>query len=827
MPSLVLSESNTIPACRRNSRNANDMKSFLQPTMQKTLSTDPAMAAITKSMGNLHRSASNISVSMPLGACSMSLARTKSLQRGNSYLQRTMTEESNVSNLNAMAQELLARSRSEQPEFIDVNTKRSEAFNKEHNMLKVLHAPDDFPVRYRSSAYPKECSTRRSSACISRASRKTDLHRETVGRETHVDEADNITATGGLLLNALSRDGAAEEAVVSESGSGSTLQRNKKSVVVLPGDDFQFDSNQSNLGDSSSNPGSNGSNTSLPATVSSAGNNTTNVVLPAGMDALTGNVVLVDALGNTLGTVNINALNGLNGTAPPPNSVNTNNLSSPSVFNRMSMPTATSGGTGNVNTNSTAMPQPQFGPLAAQQQQQRQSAFSHVNFQSTPNLFGNQAMNNPLGNSSSNVMQLQPLPHDSFVSAGSIHLPRTTTMNTATAMGTLTSNNASFRQSVSQINANINATLNDMNPVNDASARLSTVNPSQQFGSPFPGATNGCVSNGNNAYLQSSTAGNAMSPQSMMPTTPPLGSTRMTSNSNTAVNSACNTPMHGASPMHSGSGFRFSNNCGTPQGAFNTPPSSFSQSFPSMQNNMNTTSPYDSTPTSMHSNYSGDYNKTPTFMPIPGTQAVTYNAPEHMETWMLRNIPCRFDQEEVMRILDSVGLEGRYNFFYLPIDIKKTAFRPKKSNANNKGYAFINLKDAKDSDLLFQICHEQRFWDGHWKSNSRKNCQVKPAKNQGFVANVMFYKTEVLDKGAYNCETGKNTMRKGSDLSSPRGFGYENELVEGDRVQKMLQDVAQTPYIEYPTDAFKNSDEYVLAIAAQIEGGNAGVYHCQ
>jgi hypothetical protein len=61
------------------------------------------------------------------------------------------------------------------------------------------------------------------------------------------------------------------------------------------------------------------------------------------------------------------------------------------------------------------------------------------------------------------------------------------------------------------------------------------------------------------------------------------------------------------------------------------------------------------------------------------------------------------------------------------------------------------------------------------------NKTTTSAKNQGFVANVMFYKTEVLDKGAYNCQTGQNNMRKGSALSSPRGgLGYEHELVEGD-----------------------------------------------
>ena len=60
-------------------------------------------------------------------------------------------------------------------------------------------------------------------------------------------------------------------------------------------------------------------------------------------------------------------------------------------------------------------------------------------------------------------------------------------------------------------------------------------------------------------------------------------------------------------------------------------------------------------------------------------------------------------------MLDRRGLRGRYNFFYLPIDLKRFAYRGKKTNAN-KGYAFINLRDPEDSDLLHELLHERQFW---------------------------------------------------------------------------------------------------------------------
>lgn len=101
-------------------------------------------------------------------------------------------------------------------------------------------------------------------------------------------------------------------------------------------------------------------------------------------------------------------------------------------------------------------------------------------------------------------------------------------------------------------------------------------------------------------------------------------------------------------------------------------------------------------------------------------------------TMMLKNIPCRKSQEEVAMHVDQKGFSGRYDFFYLPRDVKFRA---------NLGYAFINFLTPEDASRFEQDMNGYRF-NG---SGSTKACAIVPAHVQGLVNNLAAFKrTEVM-----------------------------------------------------------------------------------
>jgi hypothetical protein len=101
-------------------------------------------------------------------------------------------------------------------------------------------------------------------------------------------------------------------------------------------------------------------------------------------------------------------------------------------------------------------------------------------------------------------------------------------------------------------------------------------------------------------------------------------------------------------------------------------------------------------------------------------------------TMMLKNIPCRKSQEEVMSHVDLKGFSTKYDFFYLPKDVKFRA---------NLGYAFINFVTPEDAARFEAEMNGYRFLG----SGSTKACIVVPAHVQGLMNNLAAFKrTEVL-----------------------------------------------------------------------------------
>ena len=79
-------------------------------------------------------------------------------------------------------------------------------------------------------------------------------------------------------------------------------------------------------------------------------------------------------------------------------------------------------------------------------------------------------------------------------------------------------------------------------------------------------------------------------------------------------------------------------------------------------------------------------------------------------TVMIKNIPNKYTQKMLLERLDE-GHAGRYDFLYLPIDLK---------NSCNVGYSFINL-----SDPLYVLSLSEDLNGRKWERfHSEKICEL-------------------------------------------------------------------------------------------------------
>eukprot|EP00747_Dinoflagellata_sp_TGD_P208575 gnl/TRDRNA2_/TRDRNA2_82044_c0_seq1.p1 gnl/TRDRNA2_/TRDRNA2_82044_c0~~gnl/TRDRNA2_/TRDRNA2_82044_c0_seq1.p1 ORF type:complete len:526 (-),score=105.42 gnl/TRDRNA2_/TRDRNA2_82044_c0_seq1:51-1628(-) len=114
---------------------------------------------------------------------------------------------------------------------------------------------------------------------------------------------------------------------------------------------------------------------------------------------------------------------------------------------------------------------------------------------------------------------------------------------------------------------------------------------------------------------------------------------------------------------------------------------------------------------------------------------------EKITTMMLRRIPGRYTQGNLLREIDKAGdgFENSYDFFYLPMDMR---------NKMSVGYAFINFKDPCDAQRFLKC-----FTDYHFvRHPSDRVAEVAPAHIQGLVNNLLhFSQSAVLRTNDTKC----------------------------------------------------------------------------
>merc|ERR1719161_3049353 len=111
------------------------------------------------------------------------------------------------------------------------------------------------------------------------------------------------------------------------------------------------------------------------------------------------------------------------------------------------------------------------------------------------------------------------------------------------------------------------------------------------------------------------------------------------------------------------------------------------------------------------------------------------NATDEITTLMIRGIPCSFSQEALISLIDGAGLEGKYNFFYLPRDGKRNA---------NLGYAFINFVDERSAELCTATFQGVPLSP----ARSQKTCTISPADIQGLPALWKHFRRTAVCRGS-------------------------------------------------------------------------------
>merc|ERR1712241_309467 len=103
-------------------------------------------------------------------------------------------------------------------------------------------------------------------------------------------------------------------------------------------------------------------------------------------------------------------------------------------------------------------------------------------------------------------------------------------------------------------------------------------------------------------------------------------------------------------------------------------------------------------------------------------------------TMMIRNIPNRHTQRELIEELERLGFAGGFDFLYAPTDF---------GTMGNVGYAFVNFVDAATAVRC------RRDLDGfvfkkHQKKNCKKVATVSVAHLQGLQANLRHYERSAV-----------------------------------------------------------------------------------
>ncbi|EER13792.1 hypothetical protein Pmar_PMAR000952 [Perkinsus marinus ATCC 50983] len=170
---------------------------------------------------------------------------------------------------------------------------------------------------------------------------------------------------------------------------------------------------------------------------------------------------------------------------------------------------------------------------------------------------------------------------------------------------------------------------------------------------------------------------------------------------------------------------------------------------------------------------------------------------EGITTVMMRHIPNRYTQAELIAEVTFTGFGGTFDFFYLPMDHSTRA---------NFGYCFINFTTPEVASLFTHLFSGKQLN----MSTSKKIVEIVPAKLQGFDANLLHYSKKAVSTDSkeefrplflvdgYRLsftrvplqkprEMGRHSSRQRSACSSPERSDKENRVGLASNIGTLLK----------------------------------------
>lgn len=102
-------------------------------------------------------------------------------------------------------------------------------------------------------------------------------------------------------------------------------------------------------------------------------------------------------------------------------------------------------------------------------------------------------------------------------------------------------------------------------------------------------------------------------------------------------------------------------------------------------------------------------------------------------TLMIRNVPNRYSQRDLINELKSLGFAGSFDFLYVPLDL---------GTMSNVGYAFVNFTHHSWAEKCMEVLQNHRF-KRHRQAG--KVAAVSVAHIQGLEANLKHYEKSAVN----------------------------------------------------------------------------------